>query len=79
MKRLLILEYPTDIIESCQSKKLQNLELNDLFLETNFKQGMKNIILCKDQKFKILKKWGKPPKESKVYDIAHLNKVIASL
>jgi len=69
-----------DVKENSKTKHLSELTLNDLFIEVNYKNNTRNIILCKDQEFKILKKWGKPPKESsKVYNVAYLNKVVASL
>ncbi len=78
MSTLAILEL-NDVKENCKSKYLNELTLDDLFLEVNYKNNTRNIILCKDKEFKILKKWGKPPKESKLYDVAYLNKVVASL
>jgi hypothetical protein len=68
-----------DIQENSKDKYLNELTLDDLFLEVNYKNNTRSIILCKDQQFKILKKWGKPPKEDKIYDVAYLNKTIASL
>ena len=68
-----------DIQENSQTKYLNELTLEDLFLETNYKMDTRTIILCKDQQFKILKKWGKVPKETKIYDVTYLNKVVASL
>jgi len=68
-----------EIKEDSRSKHLVNLTLDDLFLETNYKINTKNIILCKNEQFTILKKWGKAPKQTKLYDIAYLSKVLASL
>ncbi len=68
-----------DIQEHRKQKYLEELTLDDLFLEINYKNNTKSIILCRDREFKILKKWGKPTKKNKVYDVAYLNKVIASL
>ena len=68
-----------DIKEDCKAKYLNELTLDDLFIEVNYKNNTRSIILCKDQQFKILKKWGKPPKEATVYDVAYLNKVVMSL
>ena len=68
-----------DIQENSKDKYLNELTLDDLFLEVNYKNNPRSIILCKDQQFKILKKWGKPPKDSRVYDVAYLNKVVAAL
>jgi len=78
MSILAVLDF-NDIKESSQSKYLNEITLEDLFLEINYKNNTRSIILCKDREFKILKKWDKPLKESKVYDIAYLNKVVASL
>lgn len=68
-----------DVQENSKSKYLNELTLDDLFLEINYKNNTQNIILCKNKEFKILKKWGKPTKVNKVYDVAFLNKIIASL
>ena len=68
-----------DIKESSQRKYLKEITLDDLFLEINYKNNTRSIILCKDREFKILKKWGKPSKENKVYDVAYLNRVVASV
>ena len=68
-----------DIQENSKEKYLSELTLDDLFLEINYKNNTRNIILCKDSEFKILKKWGKPPRENKVYDVSYLNKVVNAL
>jgi len=68
-----------DVKEESKQKFLNELTLEDLFLEINYKTNTRNIILCKDEQFKILKKWGKPPKQTKLYDVAYLNKVVSSL
>ena len=68
-----------DIKEDCKSKYLNELTRDDLFLETNYKANTRSIILCKDRQFTILKKWGKIPRQSKVYDISYLSKVIISI
>ena len=68
-----------EIKEDSRSKHLVNLTLDDLFLEVNYMINTKSIIICKNQEFKILKKWGRVPKENKLYDMAYLNKVMVSL
>jgi hypothetical protein len=68
-----------DVQENSKTKYLNELTLDDLFLETNYKNNIRNIILCKDSEFKILKRWGRPPKDSRVFDISYLHKVIKSL
>ena len=67
-----------DVQENSKTKYLNELTLDDLFLEINYKNNTRNIILCKDSEFKILKKWGKLSKDTRVFDISYLHKVIKS-
>lgn len=54
-----------DIKDDSKSKYLNELTLDDLFLEVNYKNNTRNIILCKDQEFKILKN----PRKSQRYTL----------
>lgn len=45
-----------DIQEQSKDKYLNELTLDNLFLEINYKNNTRSVILSKDRQFKILKK-----------------------